>query len=97
MIIYIDSNFCCHLQNDGTMQAIETDIFDEKCISYIEGYRFVPAGQSWIRNDGEIFTGEMICPWVDYNILLAAQTQYETDNIQMQDMQTALEILGVTE
>lgn len=51
------------------MTAVETDFFDGKCKSYIEGYRFVPAGQTWTREDGQVFTGEMIAPWRDYAIL----------------------------
>ena len=67
--IYIDSKFKCHTTDDGTMTAVETDFFDGKCKSYIEGYRFVPAGQTWTREDGQVFTGEMIAPWRDYAIL----------------------------
>ena len=77
--IYIDSEFMCHIDNDGTRMAIETDFFDGKCDTFIEGYRFVPAGESWTREDGETFRGEMIAPWKDYNLLEAAQGQYEAD------------------
>lgn len=77
--IYIDPEFKCHVSNDGKMTAVETDFFDGKCDAYIEGYRFVPAGERWIRNDGVVFSGEMIAPWKDYSALEAAQAQYETD------------------
>ena len=40
--IYIDLDYKCHPTNDGTMVAIETDYFDDKCDAFIEGYRFVP-------------------------------------------------------
>ncbi len=76
--IYIDSEFKCHISNDGTMTAVETDIFDGKCAAFIEGIRFVPDGESWTREDGVVFTGEMVAPWMDYNILAAYQLQYET-------------------
>lgn len=76
--IYIDSEFKCHISNDGTMTAVETDIFDGKCAAFIEGIRFVPDGESWTREDGVVFTGEMVAPWMDYNILAAYQQQYET-------------------
>lgn len=82
--IYIDSDFKCHVSNDGTMTAIETDFFDGKCDAYIEGYRFVPYGESWARSDGVVFHGEMIAPWQDYNILLAYQNQYEAMNAELQ-------------
>ena len=76
--IYIDSDFKCHIQNDGVMTPIETDRFDGKCDRFIEGYRFVPAGSSWTRHDGAVFQGEMISPWKDYSILAAYQEQYES-------------------
>ena len=48
---------------------METNAFDGKCRQYIEGYRFVPVGETWTREDGQVFTGEMIAPWRDYAIL----------------------------
>ena len=50
--IYIDSDFKCHAADDGTLRAVETDFFDGKCDTMLEGYRFVPAGESWTREDG---------------------------------------------
>ena len=75
--IYIDSEFKCHVADDGTMTAVETDFFDGKCDALIEGYRFVPSGESWTREDGEVFTGKMITPWRDYAELDEAQRIYE--------------------
>ena len=75
--IYIDFEFKCHISNDGTMIAIETDFFDGKCDAFVEGYRFVPDGESWTRSDGEVFCGEMIAPWKDYAELEEAQRAYE--------------------
>lgn len=75
--IYLDSEFKCHVANDGTVTAVETDAFDGKCDAYIEGYRFVPSGESWTRSDGIIFYGEMISPWKDYTELNIAQIEYE--------------------
>lgn len=75
--IYIDSEFKCHVTNDGTMTAVETDAFDGKCDAYIEGYRFVPDGETWTRSDGEVFHGEMVPPWKPYAELDAAQREYE--------------------
>ena len=76
--IYIDSDYKCHITNDGTMTAVETEFFDGKCDTLIEGYRCVPNGETWTRSDGEVFWGEM--PWKDYDKLYAAQEQYEKDN-----------------
>lgn len=91
--IYIDDDFQCHIENDGTMTEVQTDFFDGKCDAFIEGYRFVPAGESWTREDGTVFTGEMVTPWKPFDKLDAAQRQYEHE--QFADMQAALELLGV--
>lgn len=77
--IYIDFEFKCHIADDGTMTAVETDFFDGKCDAFIEGYRFVPSGANWTRPDGVVFHGEMIAPWKDYAELDAAQREYERE------------------
>lgn len=92
--IYIASDFKCHIENDGTMKAVDTDFFDGKIDEYIEGYRFVPQGESWTREDGKVFPGEMIAPWKAYSDLDAVQRQHELE--QLADMKAALELLGVT-
>ena len=69
MIIYIDNEYKCHTSSGDSFTPVETDAFDGKCRQYIEGYRFVPAGETWTREDGEVFHGEMIAPWRDYAIL----------------------------
>lgn len=92
--IYIDSEYKCYVTDDGSMTSIETDFFDGKCDAYIEGYRFVPSGDSWTRSDGEVFHGEMISPWKDYSELDSAQREYERALIV--DMRNALNKLGVT-
>ena len=89
--IYIDSDFKCHVSNDGTMTAVETDFFDGKCDTFIEGYRFVPDGETWTRSDGEVFHGEMISPWKDYDELDNAQREYEREKLA--DAENALAIL----
>ena len=77
--IYLDSDFKCHSFDDGTMTSVETDFFDGKCDAYIEGYRIIPAGESWTRSDGERFTGEMIAPWKPWQELDDAQREYERE------------------
>ena len=80
MKIYIDFDFKCRTTNlDGTFREAKTEFFDGKCAAFIEGYRFVPSGESWERADGVVFQGEMITPWKEYKELAAAQAQYETD------------------
>ena len=77
--IYIDTEFKCHVANDGTMAAVETDFFNGKSAAYIEGYRFVPSGAEWTRSDGVAFRGEMISPWKPWEELDAAQRAYERE------------------
>lgn len=96
MTIYIDSDCRCHASDDGAMTAVETDVFDGKCPAFLEGYRYVPPGTLWTREDGVTFAGEMVAPWQDYEILKAYQEQYEANQAEFQDMRAALEILEVT-
>lgn len=77
MKVYLDSDFKCHIADDGNMVAYETDFFDGKCAAFIEGYRFVPAGKSWTRPDGVVFQGEMIAPFKDSQLLDTVQSLYE--------------------
>lgn len=82
MTIYIDSDFKCHASDDGMMRAVETDFFAGRCSEFIEGYRCVPAGETWTRSDGQMFTGEMITPWRDYSGLAAIQTAVDRTRAQ---------------
>jgi hypothetical protein len=77
--IYLDSNFKCHISAADGRTQVETDAFDSKCDAYIEGYRFIPAGQTWTRADGVVFAGEMIAPWKPWDELDAAQREYERE------------------
>lgn len=95
MTIYIDNEYKCHVSPGESPAAVETDFFDGKCRQYIEGYRFVPSGQSWTREDGQIFAGEMIAPAEDIRILEAAQGAYEEAQAENADALAALEVLGV--
>ena len=80
--IYLDSDFKCHTTDDGTMTPVETDFFDGKCDTLLEGYRFVPAGEIWTREDGTVFQGEMIAPWKPWDALDKAQREYEREQIK---------------
>ena len=80
MTIYLDTEYRCHLAAGEGMQAVETDVFDGKCAAFIEGYRFVPAGETWTRSDGTVFSGLMVAPAEDYAALAKAQEQYEADD-----------------
>lgn len=93
MTIYIDRDFKCYTESASGRVAVETNVFDGKCRQYIEGYRFVPAGQSWTREDGQMFHGEMIAPWRPYDILAEFQTLYEEEQAKQAETQEALAIL----
>lgn len=89
--IYIDADYKCHVSDDGTMTAVETDAFDGKCDAYIEGYRFIPSGKVWTRLDGTDFLGAMITPWKSYSELDSYQRQYEQDQLaQLQEENAVL-------
>lgn len=93
MKVYIDSDFKCHVSDNGTLRPVETDFFDGKCAEFIEGYRFVPSGETWTREDGVQFKGEMVSPWKDYSMLAAFQKQYEELMAQQADIRSALDAL----
>ena len=90
MIIYIDNYYKCHLSDDGTRRAFELPFFDSKCAEFIEGYRYVPAGETWTRSDGQTFTGEMITPWRDYSSLAAIQAAVDRTQAQADEEIAAL-------
>ena len=82
MTIYIDSDFRCHTAIADGLTAVDTAFFDGKPPSYIEGYRFVPDGSTWVRSDGAEFPGEMVAPWKPWAELDAAQREYEREQVQ---------------
>lgn len=103
MKIYIDSECRCHTTNpDGIFREVILSenakaFFADKCTTFIEGYRLKPDGETWIRDDGEVFSGgEMITPWKPYEELDAAQREYERQKLA--DAENALAIMwgGVT-
>jgi hypothetical protein len=77
MKIYIDNDFRCHAKEGEGLRAVENDFFDGKTEEYINGYRFVPFGESWTREDGAVFEGEMISPATDYSTLELSQREDE--------------------
>lgn len=64
--IYIDSDYKCHVADDGTMTAVETNAFDGKCDTFAEGYCY---------NDSNGYV--QIYPWKPYDELDNAQREYE--------------------
>lgn len=92
--IYIDSNFMCHTTDDGTMTEVQLEEFDDLCNNAIELMRYVPENEIWTRPDGRVIHGIFIQA-TDTAKIDAYQKQYMEDQEQMNDMQNALEILGV--
>lgn len=91
MKIYIDNECKCHVSPSEGLREFAVPFFDGKCAEFIEGYRYVPDGEVWMRSDGEAFQGEMIAPWKDYTQLYIAQLSAELD-----DADAALAELGVS-
>ena len=98
MIIYINGDFKCHVSAAEGRREIETGFFNGKCPEWIESYRFVPEGETWTREDGEVFKGEMVTPWKDLSEAYTAQTAYlERQNAQYEAALSEIEAaLGVT-
>ena len=92
-MIYIDNEFKCHASEGDGLRGFEVPYFDGKCEAFVEGYRYVPEGESWQREDGVVFTGEMISPWQDCGALNEAQRVFEKE--QLTDALEALKVLGV--
>lgn len=90
MTIYIDADCKCHTAPGEGLTAVETDAFDGKCRQYIEGYRFIPAGERLINPDGSFLGGEMIIPWRDYELLAEFQAIYEEEQQTIIEYESAL-------
>lgn len=102
MTIYIDNEYKCYVNNDGTMREFDAKFFDGKCPAFIEGHYYIPLGEIRIGVDGTVFQGEQITPWVDNRLLEKAQLEYELEQLKVQnsEYETALteieKALGVT-
>ena len=95
MTVYIDTDYKCHVLAADGLVAVTDTFFANKCAEYIEGYRYVPAGETWTREDGVEFSGEMISPWRPWAELDAAQREYERQQIAqyesaLSEIETAL-------
>lgn len=90
MKIYIDSDFKCHTKPGDGLREFETKFFSNAPDAYIEGYRYVPAGETWVRKTptynmehevvGEStteFMGEMVAPWKPWDELDKILREYE--------------------
>lgn len=78
MKIYVDSGYHCHTTNmDGTFREVETDFFDGKCQTFIEGFCY---------DDSKGYVA--IYPWKDMSELDTAQREYERQ--MLADYESAL-------
>ena len=64
--IYIDLDHKCHVADDGTRKAAQTDFFDGKCEQFVEGYCY---------NDSKGYV--QIYPFKPHHELEDAQRAYE--------------------
>lgn len=80
MKIYIDSEHRCHLADDGNMSAVETEFFDGKCSTFVEGFCCE------VKENAVVFY-----PWKPFAQLDAAQREYE--RARLEDAENALAIL----
>lgn len=97
MTIYIDNDYKCHVFDAEGRRAIVTDVFIGKCGKWIESYRYVPSGETWTRDDGVMFTGEMVSPWKDLSDAYVAQAAYLADQTAqyeaaLTEIESALEV-----
>ena len=97
MTIYIDNDYKCYVSSAEGRRAVETNFFDGKCPEWIESYRFVPEGETWVKENGEMFRGEMVSPWKDLGEAYAAQAAYvAAQNTQYEAALSEIEVaLGV--
>ena len=90
MKIYIDSDFKCHTKPGDGLREFETRFFSNVPDAYVEGYRYVPSGETWVRKTptynmehevvGEStteFMGEMVAPWKPWEELDKILREYE--------------------
>jgi hypothetical protein len=94
MKIYIDDECKCHTTNpDSTFREFEVPFFDGKCSAFVEGYRYCPAGESYVNENGEKFSGECVVPWKPWSELDNAQREHERKLLA--EYAEALKVVGV--
>lgn len=95
MKIYIDNDYKCHVSPGEGLREFDVPFFDGKCDEFIEGYRYIPDGETWTNENGVKCSGTS--PWKDYNELRKAQAEYEhgllidlqTNSVAISDADTA--------
>lgn len=70
MIVYVDMDYKCHATNEGTMREVDSDFFNGKCPTFIEGYCY---------DDSKGYAH--IYPWKPLSGLEEAQREYEKQQL----------------
>ena len=88
-VIYLDDQFQAYAEQDAETTRMPWNdtggFFAGKCDAFIEGHRVVPEGETWAREDGVIFTGLMISPFVNPAVLQSAQAAADDETIAVLD------------
>ncbi len=89
MLVYLDAGCRAHAQQNeaGTLTpwSDADGFFAGKCAAFILGYRVVPDGETWTREDGREFAGLMIAPAENPAVLQAAQAEADRQTIAALD------------
>lgn len=84
-MVYLDENYMVHAEQDENTTRMpwpdNGGFFMGKCPAFIEGYRVVPEGETWAREDGAVFHGLMVSPAVDPKELQIAQAEVDKQTI----------------
>lgn len=92
MKVYVDKKtFMCFTEPGEDREEYEIPVFDGKCKEFVEGHRYVPEEMEWIREDGEVFIGEMLTYGKDSVEVDLAQAEYERHRLA--DAENALAIM----
>lgn len=81
MNVYIDADYKVYLETAEGRTETETEFFTGMCPELIEAYRYVPAGETWTREDGVAFAGPMVAPWRDIRQYDGEQREYERQQL----------------
>lgn len=93
--VYLDSDYRVHLTQTGNLMPYITNVFDGKCDTYVEGYRIVPEGAVWTRDDGIEFVGPMVAAAASFGETFSVQKQYEEDCSNMMTLEEAAELIDI--
>ena len=77
MLVFIDKDYKCHTKNLANYRLVNVPYFDGKCETFIEGFRYIPNGEKYKKETGEIITGKALLPFKDLILLETIQRLYE--------------------